>query len=127
MLLQLPRPGHLEEDFFYDGWGFLVRSCVCYLCRGSFLSKFSLSRKRVVISIEASSSPLIERWKGLSCEKWHIDESEVVQVLKRILPGAADVAEVLGQALSIESCLMELELTDSEATLLGWRPELLDD
>ena len=61
------------------------------------------------------------------CEKWHIDESEVVQVLKRILPGTADVAQVLGQAQSIEGCLMELELTDSEATLLGWRPELLDD
>jgi hypothetical protein len=43
------------------------------------------------------------------------------------LPGTADVAEVLGQAQSIESCLMELKLTDSEATLLGWSPELLDD
>jgi hypothetical protein len=43
------------------------------------------------------------------------------------LPGNADVAEVLAQAQSIEGCLMELELTDSEATLLGWRPELLDD
>jgi len=28
---------------------------------------------------------------------------------------------------AIEGCLMELELTDSEATLLGWPPELLDD
>ena len=64
---------------------------------------------------------------ALFCEKWHIDESMVVQVLKRILPGTADVAEVLGQAQSIEGCLMKLELTDSEATLLGWRPELLDD
>ena len=64
---------------------------------------------------------------ALFCEKWHIDESEVVQVLKQVLPGTTDVAEVLGQAQSIEGCLMELELTDSEATLLGWRPELLDD
>src|ERR1700749_5148431 len=64
---------------------------------------------------------------ALFCEKWHIDESEVVQVLKRILPGTADVAEVLGQAHSIEGSLMELELTDLEAALLGWRPELLDD
>jgi hypothetical protein len=64
---------------------------------------------------------------ALYCEKWHIDESEVVQVLKRILPGTADVAEVLGQAQSIEGCLMELKLTDSEATLLGWSPELLHD
>ena len=64
---------------------------------------------------------------ALFCEKWHIDESEVVQVLKRILPSTADVAKVLGQAQFIEGCLMELELTDSEATLLGWRPELLED
>jgi hypothetical protein len=61
------------------------------------------------------------------CEKWHIDESEVVQVLKQILPGTANVPEVLSQAQSIEGCLMKLELPDSEATLLGWRPELLDD
>jgi hypothetical protein len=64
---------------------------------------------------------------ALFCEKWHVDESDVVQVLKLILPGTADVAEVLSQAQSIEGCLMKLELTDSEATLLGWRPELLDD
>ena len=64
---------------------------------------------------------------ALFCEKWYIDEFEFVQVLKRILPGTADVTEVLGQAQSIEGCLMELELTDSEATSLGWRPELLDD
>ena len=64
---------------------------------------------------------------ALFCEKWHKDEFEVVQVLKRILPGTADVTEVLSQARSIEGCLLELELTDSEATLLGWRPELLDD
>jgi hypothetical protein len=43
------------------------------------------------------------------------------------LPCNADVAEILGQAQSIEGCLIELELTDSKATLLGWRPELLDD
>jgi hypothetical protein len=41
------------------------------------------------------------------------------------LPDTADVADVLGEAQSIEGCLMELELTDSEAALLGWRPELL--
>jgi hypothetical protein len=64
---------------------------------------------------------------ALFCEKWHIDESEVAQVLKQILPGTAEVAEVLRHAQSIEGCLIELELTDSEATLLGWRPELLDD
>jgi hypothetical protein len=64
---------------------------------------------------------------ALVCEKWHRDESEVVQVLQRVLPGTADVAEALGQAQSIEGCLMELELADSEAALLGWRPELLDD
>src|ERR1700740_771519 len=59
------------------------------------------------------------------CDKCHKDESEVVQVLQRILPDTADVADVLGEAQSIEGCLMELELTDSEAALLGWRPELL--
>jgi hypothetical protein len=64
---------------------------------------------------------------ALFCEKWHIDESVVVQVLKRILPGTADVAEVLGQAQSVEGCQMKLELTDSEATLLGWRPDLLNE
>jgi hypothetical protein len=64
---------------------------------------------------------------ALFCEKWHRDESAAVEVLKRVLPGTTDVAEVLGQAQSIQGCLMELELTDSEATLLGWRPELLDD
>ena len=64
---------------------------------------------------------------ALVCEKWHIDESEVVQVLQRILHGTVDVAEVLGQAQSVEGWLGELGLTDSEAALLGWRPELLDD
>jgi len=64
---------------------------------------------------------------ALFCEKWHIDESEVVQVLKQVLPGTADIAEILGQAQSIEGCLMKLKLTDSEAALLGWRPELLGD
>jgi hypothetical protein len=62
---------------------------------------------------------------SLFCEKWHINESEVVQVLQRILHGTGDVAEVLAQAQSLEGWLMELELTDSEAALLGWRPELL--
>jgi len=32
---------------------------------------------------------------ALVCEKWHEDESEVVQVLQRILQDAADVTEVL--------------------------------
>ena len=62
---------------------------------------------------------------SLFCEKWHKDESEVVQILQRILHGASDVAEVLGQAQSIEGWLGELELTDAQAVLLGWRPELL--
>jgi hypothetical protein len=64
---------------------------------------------------------------SLVSEKWHNDESEVVGVLQRILGGTADVAEVLGQAQSIEGWMGELELTDSEAALLGWRPELLGD
>jgi hypothetical protein len=62
---------------------------------------------------------------SLFCEKWHKDESEVVPILQRILHGAADVAEVLAQAQSVEGCLLKLKLTDSEAALLGWRPELL--
>jgi hypothetical protein len=62
---------------------------------------------------------------ALFCERWHRDESEVVQVLERVLHGTADVTEVLGQAQSIEGWVGELELTDSEAVLLGWRPELL--
>jgi hypothetical protein len=62
---------------------------------------------------------------ALFCEKWHTDESSVVQVLERVLHGTAEVAEVLGQAQSIEGWLGELELTDAQAVLLGWRPELL--
>lgn len=64
---------------------------------------------------------------ALVCEKWHKDKSEIVQVLERILHGTEDVAEVLGQAQSIEGWLGKLGLTDSEAVLLGWRTELLDD
>jgi hypothetical protein len=64
---------------------------------------------------------------SLVCEKWHNDESEVVGVLQRILDGTADVAEVLDQAQSIEGWMGKLELTDSEAALLGWHPELLGD
>jgi len=80
------------------------------------------------ISIEASSSPLIAQWKVLSLVKNGIKmNQEIVPILQRILHGAADVAEVLGQAQSIEGCLMKLKLTDSEAALLGWRPELLGD
>jgi len=63
---------------------------------------------------------------ALFCEKWH-SESEIVQVLERVLHGTAEVAEVLGQAQSIEGWLGELWLTDAEAVLLGWRPELLGD
>jgi hypothetical protein len=58
------------------------------------------------------------------CEKWHRDEFEIVQVLERVLHGTAEVAEVLDQAQSI-GWLGKLELTDAEAVLLGWRPELL--
>jgi hypothetical protein len=64
---------------------------------------------------------------ALFCEKWHKDESEIAGVLQRVLHGTADVAEVLVQAQSIEGWLGELELTDAEAALLGWRPELLGD
>jgi hypothetical protein len=62
---------------------------------------------------------------SLFCEKWHKDESEVVQVLQRILHATADVTEVLGQAQSIEGWMGKLWLTDSEAALLGWHSELL--
>lgn len=64
---------------------------------------------------------------SLVCEKWHKDESEVVEILQRISHGAADVTEVLGQAQSVEGWIGKLGLTDSEAALLGWRPELLGD
>lgn len=64
---------------------------------------------------------------ALVCEKWHKDESEIVQVLEQILHGTENVAEVLDQAQSVEGWLGKLELTDSEAALLGWRPELLGD
>ena len=64
---------------------------------------------------------------SLVCEKWHKDESEFVQVLQRTLHGTAEVSEVLGQAQSIEGWIGRLELTDSEAALLGWRQELLVD
>ena len=92
------------------------------------MSKVLLSKKRQGISIETSSSPLIEQWKVLSFVKNGIKmNQEIVPILQRILHGAADVAGVLGQAQSIEGCLMKLKLTDSEAALLGWRPELLGD
>jgi hypothetical protein len=61
---------------------------------------------------------------ALFCEKWHQGESGVVQVLQRILHGTADVADVIGQAQSIQGWMGKLWLTDSEAALLGWRPEL---
>ena len=133
-----------SQDFLYDGRGaFLVRSCV-YTFRmftdesESYVRKSSglPMKRKFLVQIFAVKKEGSDQYRSvifpadramesaLFCEKWHIDESDV---LKRILPGTADVAEVLGQAQSIEGCLMKLELTDSEATLLGWRPELLDD
>ena len=64
---------------------------------------------------------------SLVCEKWHKDESEVVQILQQISQGTEDIPQVLDQARSVEGWMGELGLTDSEAALLGWRPELLDD
>jgi hypothetical protein len=64
---------------------------------------------------------------SLICEKWHSGESEMVQILNRALPNIVDAKEILSNAQSIEGWMMELELTDSEATLLGWKQELLGD
>ena len=62
---------------------------------------------------------------SLVCEKWHEDSYAIAQILSRVSRNPVDVKEVLDQARSIEGWMMKLELTDSEATLLGWRPELL--
>ena len=64
---------------------------------------------------------------SLFCEKWHGGQSEMVQILNSALPNIVDAKEILSRAQSIEGWMMKLELTDSEATLLGWKPELLDD
>ena len=64
---------------------------------------------------------------SLVCEKCHRGESEMVQVLNSGLHNIVDAKEILSNAQSIEGWMMKLELTDSEATLLGWKPELLDD
>jgi hypothetical protein len=51
----------------------------------------------------------------------------MVQILNSALHNIVDAKEILSRAQSIEGWMMELELTDSEATLLGWKPELLGD
>ena len=64
---------------------------------------------------------------ALFCEKWHRGESEMVQILNSALHNIVDAKEILSRAQSIEGWMMKLELSDSEATLLGWKPELLGD
>ena len=64
---------------------------------------------------------------SLTCEKWHGGEPEMVQILNSALHNIVDAKEILIRAQSFEGWMMELELTDSEATLLGWKPELLGD
>jgi hypothetical protein len=64
---------------------------------------------------------------SLFCEKWHRGESEMVQALNSGLHNIVDAKEILSNAQSIEGWMMKLELTDSEATLLGWKSELLGD
>jgi hypothetical protein len=64
---------------------------------------------------------------SLVCEKWHRGESEMVQILNSALHNIVDAKEILSNAQSIEGWMMELELADSEARLLGWKRELLDD
>jgi glycine cleavage system H lipoate-binding protein len=51
----------------------------------------------------------------------------MVQVLNSGLHNIVDAKEILSRAQSIEGWMMKLELSDSEATLLGWKPELLGD
>jgi hypothetical protein len=63
----------------------------------------------------------------LFCEKWHGGESEVVKILNSGLHNIVDAKEILSRAQSIEGWMMKLELTESEAMLLGWKPELLRD
>lgn len=62
---------------------------------------------------------------SIVCEKWHKDASEIAQILSRVSSNLVDVKEVLDKARSVEGWMMKLELTDSEATLLGWQPEPL--
>ena len=64
---------------------------------------------------------------SLICEKWHSGESEMVQILNSAMHNIVDTKEILSKSQSTEGWMMELELTDSEATLLGWKPELLRD
>lgn len=64
---------------------------------------------------------------SLVCEKWHGGESEMVQLLNSGLHDIVDAKEIVSMAQSIEGWMMKLELTDSEAMLLGWEPELLGD
>jgi hypothetical protein len=64
---------------------------------------------------------------SLFCEKWHGGESEMVQILNSGLHDIGETKEILSRAQSIEGWMMKLELADSEATLLGWKPELLRD
>jgi hypothetical protein len=64
---------------------------------------------------------------SLFCEKWHRGESEMVQALNSGLHNIVDAKEILSNAQSIEGWMMKLELTDSEATLLGCKSELLGD
>src|ERR1700749_129249 len=79
----------IRKTFFDAGRSFLACSGVCILRRlrplesevecsdnyraglggGSFSSRFSLSKKRREINIEAPSTPLIEPWKALSFVK----------------------------------------------------------
>ena len=64
---------------------------------------------------------------ALFCEQWHRGESEMLKILNNGLHNIVDPKEILSKAHSIEGWMMKLELTDSEATLLGWKPELLGD
>jgi hypothetical protein len=64
---------------------------------------------------------------SLVCEKWYRGESEMVQILNSALHNLVDAKEILRRAQSIEGWMMELELTNSEAALLDWKPELLSD
>jgi hypothetical protein len=61
------------------------------------------------------------------CEKWHGGEPEMVQILNSALHDTVDAKEILSKAQSIEGWMMEFELTDPEATLLGWKPEISGD
>jgi hypothetical protein len=51
----------------------------------------------------------------------------MVEALNCALHNIVDAKKILSNAQSIEGWMMELGLTDSEATLLGWKPELLSD